>query len=76
MTSNQPDLTPDTSRPLRADARRNRAKVLEAADRVFPSEGRATTTEAVARAATDADLDRTASATVGDGLRPGTHPTS
>lgn len=51
MTSNQPDLTPDTSRPLRADARRNRAKVLEAADRVFASDGTATTTEAVARAA-------------------------
>jgi AcrR family transcriptional regulator len=41
----------DVRRPLRADARRNRARVLEAADAVFASEGPSTTTEAVARAA-------------------------
>ena len=41
----------DARRPLRADARRNRARVLAAADAVFASEGAATTTEAVARAA-------------------------
>ena len=38
-------------RPLRADARRNRAKVLEAAEQVFASEGLAVPIDAVARRA-------------------------
>jgi AcrR family transcriptional regulator len=33
------DLSEDASRPLRADAQRNRARVLEAAESVFASEG-------------------------------------
>ena len=39
------------SRPLRADARRNRARLLEAADRVFTEHGVGASTEQVARAA-------------------------
>lgn len=38
-------------KPLRADALRNRAKVLEAAEAVFTAHGTATSTEEVARAA-------------------------
>ena len=38
-------------RPLRADARRNRAKVLEAAEEVFASEGLAVPIDEVARRA-------------------------
>ena len=40
-----------TPRPLRADAQRNRARVLAAAERVFAERGTATSTEEVARAA-------------------------
>jgi AcrR family transcriptional regulator len=40
-----------TERPLRADARRNRARLLEVADRVFSERGVGTSTEEVARAA-------------------------
>jgi AcrR family transcriptional regulator len=43
--------TPDVNRPLRADARRNRARVLEAAEAVFAAEGVGASTEAVARRA-------------------------
>jgi AcrR family transcriptional regulator len=39
------------SRPLRADARRNRARLLEVADQVFSEHGPGAPTEAVARAA-------------------------
>ncbi|WP_433085926.1 TetR/AcrR family transcriptional regulator [Dactylosporangium sp. CA-052675] len=42
---------PDASRPMRADARRNRARVLEAAEAVFAAEGVGAPTEAVARRA-------------------------
>ena len=38
-----------TSKPLRADARRNRARVLEAADEVFSAQGVSAPTEEVAR---------------------------
>lgn len=38
-----------TSKPLRADARRNRVRVLEAADEVFSAKGVAVPTEEVAR---------------------------
>jgi AcrR family transcriptional regulator len=43
--------TPDVNepKPLRADARRNRARVLEAADEVFASKGVSASTEEVAR---------------------------
>ena len=40
-----------TPRPLRADAKRNRARVLAAAERVFAERGTAGSTEEVARAA-------------------------
>lgn len=52
-----PDTTtPDTTtsgaaRPLRADARRNRARVLEAAEAVFTAKGTAASTEEIARRA-------------------------
>ncbi len=39
------------SRPLRADARRNRARLLEVADQVFTEQGVGASTEEVARAA-------------------------
>lgn len=39
------------SRPLRADARRNRARLLEVADQVFVEQGVGASTEEVARAA-------------------------
>jgi AcrR family transcriptional regulator len=41
----------ETDKPLRADARRNRARVLEAAEEVFAAEGVGAPTEAVARRA-------------------------
>ncbi|WP_432827111.1 TetR/AcrR family transcriptional regulator [Dactylosporangium sp. CA-092794] len=44
-------LTPDVNKPLRADARRNRARVLEAAEAVFAAEGVGASTEAVAKRA-------------------------
>ena len=49
----QGDLCPlgQLLRPLRADARRNRAKVLEAAEEVFASEGLAVPIDEVARRA-------------------------
>jgi AcrR family transcriptional regulator len=49
----QDDLCPldHLFRPLRADARRNRAKVLEAAEEVFASEGLAVPVDEVARRA-------------------------
>ncbi len=49
----QDDLCPlnHLLRPLRADARRNRAKVLEAAEEVFASEGLAVPIDEVARRA-------------------------
>lgn len=40
-----------SSRPLRADARRNRARILAAADEVFAARGAAASTEEVAAAA-------------------------
>ncbi|SFW82574.1 TetR/AcrR family transcriptional regulator [Amycolatopsis australiensis] len=42
---------PHAPKPLRADARRNRARVLEAAERVFAAKGTGAPTEEVARAA-------------------------
>jgi AcrR family transcriptional regulator len=42
---------PTDSKPLRADARRNRARVLEAAESVFATKGTGAPTEEVARAA-------------------------
>lgn len=42
---------PTDSKPLRADARRNRARVLEAAESVFAAKGTGAPTEEVARAA-------------------------
>jgi AcrR family transcriptional regulator len=42
---------PDGGRPLRADALRNRARVLEAAEAVFAAHGTAASTEEVARRA-------------------------
>lgn len=42
---------PDADRPLRADARRNRARVLEAAETVFAAKGFSASTEEIARAA-------------------------
>jgi AcrR family transcriptional regulator len=42
---------PHASKPLRADARRNRARVLEAAETVFATKGTGAPTEEVARAA-------------------------
>ncbi len=44
-------LLGEAMRPLRADARRNRAKVLEAAEEVFASEGLAVPIDTVARRA-------------------------
>ncbi|HEY7485021.1 MAG TPA: helix-turn-helix domain-containing protein [Streptosporangiaceae bacterium] len=44
-------MTPETGRPLRADARRNRARVLEAAEAVFSAKGAAASTEEIARTA-------------------------
>lgn len=43
--------TPDDSRPLRADARRNRAKVLAAAREAFTAEGLAVPLDEIARRA-------------------------
>ena len=43
--------TDDARRPLRADARRNRAAVLEAAERIFATRGVSASTEEVAREA-------------------------
>jgi AcrR family transcriptional regulator len=42
---------PPASKPLRADARRNRARVLEAAENVFAAKGTGAPTEEVARVA-------------------------
>jgi AcrR family transcriptional regulator len=42
---------PGVAKPLRADARRNRARVLEAADAVFASKGPSASTEEVAERA-------------------------
>lgn len=44
-------VTPAETKPLRADARRNRARVLEAAESVFAAKGTGAPTEEVARAA-------------------------
>jgi AcrR family transcriptional regulator len=44
-------MTSARDRPLRADARRNRARVLDAAEAVFASKGTSASTEEVARAA-------------------------
>jgi AcrR family transcriptional regulator len=46
-----PAADPTEPKPLRADARRNRARVLEAAESVFAAKGTAAPTEEVARAA-------------------------
>ena len=43
--------TPRAARPLRADARRNRARILEAAEAVFAAKGTSASTEEVARRA-------------------------
>ncbi|MFI5909412.1 TetR/AcrR family transcriptional regulator [Dactylosporangium sp. NPDC051541] len=43
--------TPEVNKPLRADARRNRARVLAAAEAVFAAEGVGASTEAVAKRA-------------------------
>ncbi len=48
----RPKVTADAgSKPLRADARRNRERVLRAADSVFAAQGTSAPTEEVARAA-------------------------
>ncbi len=44
-------MTQDETRPLRADARRNRARVLSAAEAVFAENGPSASTEEVARRA-------------------------
>ena len=46
-------------RPVRADARRNRSRILEAAEAVFAEQGASASTEAVAAAS----LDESATAT-------------
>jgi AcrR family transcriptional regulator len=46
-----PAADPTDAKPLRADARRNRARVLEAAESVFATKGTGAPTEEVARAA-------------------------
>ena len=46
-----PAADPAETKPLRADARRNRARVLEAAESVFAAKGTGAPTEEVARAA-------------------------
>jgi AcrR family transcriptional regulator len=43
--------TPDAAKPLRADARRNRALVLETAEAVFAAKGVSASTEEIARQA-------------------------
>jgi len=42
---------PEAAKPLRADARRNRARILQAADAVFSADGPSASTEEVARRA-------------------------
>ena len=42
---------PETGRPLRADARRNRARLLDVAEEVFAAKGTSASTEEIARAA-------------------------
>src|ERR1700680_1105959 len=42
---------PDAARPLRADAQRNRARLLDVAEVVFASKGIAASTEEIAREA-------------------------
>lgn len=44
-------VSADAARPLRADARRNRARVLEAAEEVFAAQGTGASTEEIARRA-------------------------
>ncbi len=52
MTTELPSTgVPDASRPLRADARRNRARILQAAEGVFAAAGPSASTEEVARQA-------------------------
>jgi AcrR family transcriptional regulator len=46
-----PVSRPAAARPLRADARRNRARILEAAESVFAAKGAAASTEEIARQA-------------------------
>jgi AcrR family transcriptional regulator len=52
MTSRRPDGgaadAPDAERPMRADARRNRARILAAAEEVFAEKGATASTEEVA----------------------------
>ncbi|MEV5751208.1 helix-turn-helix domain-containing protein [Actinoallomurus sp. NPDC052308] len=51
MTAPRRASTPDGGRPVRADALRNRARVLEAAEAVFAAHGTTASTEQVARRA-------------------------
>ena len=52
MTTEVPSRgDPDASRPMRADARRNRASILQAAEAVFAAAGPTASTEEVARQA-------------------------
>ncbi|MEZ0092350.1 TetR/AcrR family transcriptional regulator [Streptacidiphilus sp. EB129] len=51
MSEPPPEVTARESRPLRADARRNRARVLEAAREVFAAEGLAVPLDEIARRA-------------------------
>jgi AcrR family transcriptional regulator len=44
-------VSADAARPLRADARRNRARVLDAAEEVFAAQGTGASTEEIARRA-------------------------
>ena len=44
-------MSADAARPLRADARRNRARVLDAAEEVFAAHGTGASTEEIARRA-------------------------
>ncbi|MCW2874714.1 TetR/AcrR family transcriptional regulator [Actinacidiphila oryziradicis] len=45
------EAAPDGDRPLRADARRNRARILEVAEAVFAERGTSVSTEEIARVA-------------------------
>ncbi|MDX6328128.1 MAG: hypothetical protein QOI83_511 [Streptomycetaceae bacterium] len=45
------EAAPDGGRPLRADARRNRARILEVAEAVFAERGTSVSTEEIARVA-------------------------
>ncbi|NUS73556.1 MAG: TetR/AcrR family transcriptional regulator [Corynebacteriales bacterium] len=48
MDRNETPAAPAIERPIRADARRNRTRILEAAETVFAAQGASASTEAVA----------------------------